>query len=232
MTGGAERTGSGLVMEARGLAKRFQSGPKTIDVLSGVSLEVAAGSTVSIQGESGSGKSTLLNLLAGIEKTDSGEVYWNGQALSGRAEAELTTERGRFLGFVFQAFYLVPELTVLENVVLAVRVVGGKKAEGLERARDLLGVLGLGGREQSAVAELSGGERQRVAIARALVNRPQVVLADEPTGNLDERTAERVMEELLGICADRSTALLLVTHNGEFAARAERRFYLEGGRLG
>lgn len=222
---------TGTVLRAREVAKSFRSGSRTIEVLQDASLDLIPGETLSIRGESGSGKSTLLNLLAGIEHPDSGEIAWKERSIRGQVGRHLARQRARFLGFVFQAFYLIPELTVLENVVLAGRIAERPLREVMDRAGHLLGDLGLGGREQSEVSELSGGERQRVAIARALVNQPAVVLADEPTGNLDERTAGRVMDQLMGICGERGAALLLVTHNPEFAGRTQRQLVLENGRL-
>lgn len=218
-------------LEASGLEKRYRSGHREIEVLCGVSLAVRAGETISIRGESGSGKSTLLNLLAGIEVPDAGEVQWEGKSLLGLPEAQRPRKRARFLGFVFQAFYLIPELNTLENVTLAARISGLPLKEGRERAETLLGELGLQDRLKSRPDQLSGGERQRTAIARALVNRPRVLLADEPTGNLDERTSGRVMEQLMRAVQRHRTALVLVTHHPGFAAEAERQFNLEAGLL-
>lgn len=220
-----------VVLEARDLYKSYQSGHRTIEVLSGVSLSVRAGETVSIRGESGSGKSTLLNLLAGIEAPETGEVFWNGQSLGEIPDSRRPRMRARYLGFVFQAFYLVPELNTLENVMLAARIAGQSLKEARARAEELLGELGLQERLSSRPEQLSGGERQRTALARALVNSPQVLLADEPTGNLDQRTAERVMEQLLGAVQRHRSALVLVTHHPGFAAATDRQFSLEGGRF-
>ncbi len=219
------------VLDASGLEKRYRSGHREIDVLRGVSLSVRAGETISIRGESGSGKSTLLNLLAGIEVPDAGDVAWEGRSLLKLPESQRPRVRARFLGFVFQAFYLIPELNTLENVMLAARIAGLSLKEGRERAEQLLGELGLQERLRSRPDQLSGGERQRTAIARALVNRPQVLLADEPTGNLDERTSGRVMEQLLQAVQRHQAALVLVTHHAGFAAEAEQQFRLEEGLL-
>ncbi len=213
------------LLTARGLRKRYRSGDRMIEVLQGIDLDLEPGESVSIKGESGSGKSTLLHLLAGLDGADAGEVRWEGSAdLS-------AVRRGRFLGMVFQAFYLVPELTAAENVLLAARVAGRLDAAARARCDGLLRRVGLEGRAHHLPAQLSGGEQQRVAVARALINEPRVVLADEPTGNLDEQTAEEVIGLLLGLCADTGTALVLVTHNAAHAARTGRAVRLHEGRL-
>ncbi len=219
------------VLAASGLCKSYRSGPRVIEVLAGVSLQLLAGQTASIRGESGSGKTTLLNLLAGIETPDAGEVLWDGMPLARLPESLRPRRRASYLGFVFQAHYLIPELDTLGNVVLAGRIAGLAPREARARALELLGELGLAERLRSTPDRLSGGERQRAAIARALINRPRVVLADEPTGNLDERTAERVMGQLLAAVTRHGAALVLVTHHPGFAARTELQFRLEGGRL-
>jgi predicted ABC-type transport system involved in lysophospholipase L1 biosynthesis ATPase subunit len=201
-------------------------------VLSGVDLAVAAGETLSIRGESGSGKSTLLNLLAGLDRPDAGELFWGADAAHRLSLGELTARRGRFLGMVFQAYYLIPEIDASANVLMAARLVGRVGDAERERASTLLRRVGLGERGHHLPSQLSGGERQRVAVARALMNRPQVILADEPTGNLDERTGDEVISLLLEVCAEERTALVLVTHNPAHAARAARRFALHNGELG
>lgn len=220
-----------FILEASGLRKEYQSGHRKIEVLRGVDVSVRAGETISIRGESGSGKSTLLNLLAGIEVPDAGDVAWEGKSLLELPEAQRPRVRGRFLGFVFQAFYLIPELNTLENVTIAARIAGLSLKEGRARAEQLLTELGLQDRLRSRPDQLSGGERQRTAIARALVNRPSVLLADEPTGNLDERTSGRVMEQLMEAVQRHQAALVLVTHHPGFAAEAQQKFRLEEGLL-
>lgn len=222
---------SELVLQASGLSKSYRSGQREISVLKDVSLSISAGQTYSIRGESGSGKSTLLNLLAGIETPDAGDISWNGSSLLDIPESQRPVKRARYLGFVFQSFYLIPELNTLENVVLAARIAGKSAKEGKALAEHLLDELGLGERLQSRPDQLSGGERQRTAIARALINRPEVLLADEPTGNLDERTAERVMEQLLNVVQRHKAALVLVTHHPGFASRTGAQFHLEDGCL-
>ena len=216
---------SELRVEARGLRKSYWSGEHPIEVLRGVDLSLAAGESVSIRGESGSGKSTLLHLLAGLDAPDTGSVHWEGSVDTG------ALRRARFIGMVFQAFYLIPELDARENVVMARRILGSPDRAAYARADELLARVGLTARARHLPAQLSGGERQRVAVARALMNEPKVVLADEPTGNLDERTGDAVIELLLGLCAETRTALVLVTHNDGYAARAQRRFLLHLGVL-
>jgi len=214
------------VLSARGLKKSFPSGDALLEVLRGVDLDVAAGESVSIRGESGSGKSTLLNLLAGLDAPDSGTVAWGGSADTGAGR------RAAYLGMVFQSFYLVPELDAEANVLLARRILGGLDRAARGRARELRGQVGLGGRAHHLPSQLSGGERQRVALARALMNGPRLVVADEPTGNLDERTGNAVVELLLGLCTSANTALILVTHNAAHAAKARRSLLLHAGLLG
>jgi len=222
---------SGKVLEAIGLAKTYRSGQRAIPVLGGVSLGVGTGATLSISGESGSGKSTLLNLLSGIERADQGEVLWNGCPLTSIPESRRPARRARFLGFVFQSYYLIPELDTRENVALAGRIAGLSAKEGRSRAEALLEEVGLTERMRSRPDQLSGGERQRAGIARALINRPEVLLADEPTGNLAERTAGRVMELLMATVGKHGTALVLVTHHRGFASMVEDQFALEAGSL-
>lgn len=213
------------VLEARGLRKSYLSGERVLEVLRGVDLTVAQGESVSIRGESGSGKSTLLNLLSGLDSPEAGEVRWGG-------EAKLTAAaRGRRVGLVFQSFYLVPELDALGNVLLAARLLGPVGPAERKRAGDLLSRVGLGKRTEHVPGRLSGGERQRVAIARALMNRPKLILADEPTGNLDEQTGDAIIELLLGLRAEEACALVLVTHNPLHARRCERALTLRDGVL-
>ncbi|MFO7724360.1 MAG: ABC transporter ATP-binding protein [Oceanipulchritudo sp.] len=226
-----EHATSGKVLEAVGLEKTYRSGQRDIPVLGDASLCVGRGSTLSISGESGSGKSTLLNLLSGIEEADKGEVRWNDCPLAGIPESLRPARRARFLGFVFQSYYLIPELDARDNVALPGRIAGLAPREARARAEDLLEEVGLRERLRSQPDQLSGGERQRAGIARALMNRPEVLLADEPTGNLDERTAGRVMELLMATVLKHGTALVLVTHHQGFASMVEDRFTLESGRL-
>jgi len=213
------------ILSARGLRKNYLSGDRPIAVLRGVDLDLAQGESVSIRGESGSGKSTLLHVLAGLDQPEAGSVTWEGSP-------ELTPRRrGVFLGMVFQAFYLIPELSARQNVLMAARIVRGISPEAEARTDELLERVGLGQRARHLPAQLSGGERQRVAVARALLNQPKLILADEPTGNLDERTGDEIVELLLGLCATLRTTLVLVTHNPSHAQKASRRLALHEGVL-
>ncbi len=213
------------VLEATGLAKTYLSGSQRLQVLRDVSLAVATGESVSIRGESGSGKSTLINLLAGLDAADAGRLQWAGRPAAAARRAE-------FLGIVFQSFYLIPEMDALANVLMAARIRGGVGAAQRRRAAELLARVGLSGRATHLPGQLSGGERQRVAVARALMNAPKLVLADEPTGNLDERTGDAVVDLLLGLCHETGTALVLVTHNAAHAAKCARPLTLHEGVLG
>jgi predicted ABC-type transport system involved in lysophospholipase L1 biosynthesis ATPase subunit len=216
---------SDRVLSVQGLRKGYLSGDRRIEVLSGVDLEIAAGESISVRGESGSGKSTLLNLLAGLDGRDAGTLAWDGSPDTG------ARNRANFLGMVFQAFYLIPEIDARANVLMAARMLGRLEPGARARADELLGRVGLGERRHHLPSQLSGGERQRVGVARALMNRPRLLLADEPTGNLDERTGAAVIDLLLGLCVETRTALVLVTHNAAHAARTGRQFLLQDGVL-
>ena len=213
------------VLTARALRKSYLSGDRRIEVLSGVDFSVVAGESVSIRGESGSGKSTLLNLLSALDTPDSGEVSWAGKPSIG------TEVRATFLGMVFQSFYLIPEIDALQNVLMARRMVGRIGSAEKARAVELLKRVGLTERAHHLPSQLSGGERQRVAVARALMNSPQLILADEPTGNLDEKTGDSVIELLLSLSVEMKTALVLVTHSAVHAAKTSRRTVLHEGKL-
>jgi lipoprotein-releasing system ATP-binding protein len=219
------------VLTAKGLCKHYRSGERAIEVLRDAGIEVAAGESVSIRGESGSGKTTLLNLLAGLDASEGGDVAWSGVSIAGMGNNGLAGRRARFLGMVFQAYYLIPEVDALANVLMARRMLGRVGVEERARARALLARVGLGERAHHLPAHLSGGERQRVAIARALMNGPQVILADEPTGNLDEHTGDSVIDVLLGAGAEQGAALVLVTHNPQHAAKCKRSLRLQEGCL-
>ena len=215
---------SNLVLTATGLAKSYLSGDRRIEVLRSVDLGVVEGESVSIRGESGSGKSTLLNLLSGLDVPDGGTIHWAGTAPA-------PERRALFLGMVFQSFYLIPELDAYQNTLMAARMVRRPGAAERGRATELLGRVGLAERASHLPAQLSGGERQRVAVARALMNSPKLLLADEPTGNLDERTGDAVVELLLALCRETGTALVLVTHNAAHAAKTNRSLFLHDGVL-
>lgn len=217
---------SKIVLQATGLKKSFVSPTGPLVVLRAVDLVVHAGESISIRGSSGSGKTTLLQLLGGLETPEAGEVFLH------HATQGLVTPRkllGHGVGFVFQNYQLMPELTALENVILAAQIIGRTQVEA--QARELLKLVGLSERLQHLPGQLSGGECQRVAIARALINEPAVILADEPTGNLDETTGKEIMKLLLDVVAQKQTALVLVTHSREFAERASHRWVLGGGVL-
>ncbi|MEO5958896.1 MAG: ABC transporter ATP-binding protein [Opitutaceae bacterium] len=215
---------SDTVLSARGLGKTYLSGDRRIEVLRGVEVAVVAGESVSIRGESGSGKSTLLNLLSGLDVPDSGRVEWAGAPA-------LAERRAQFLGMVFQSFYLIPELDAFANVLMAARMIRPPGAAERARAKELLARVGLSERATHLPAQLSGGERQRVALARALMNSPKLLLADEPTGNLDEHTGDLVIEMLLALCRETGTALVLVTHNIAHALKTDRQLFLREGGL-
>ena len=219
------------VLTASGLCKHYRSGDRTIEVLRDAEIEVKAGESVSIRGESGSGKTTLLNLLAGLDASEGGEIRWGGAGTTGLNNNTLAGMRGRFLGMVFQAHYLIPEIDALANVLMARRILGRVGSSERARARSLLNRVGLAERGHHLPSQLSGGERQRVAIARALMNEPRVILADEPTGNLDERTGDAVIDVLLGAGAEQGAALVLVTHNPQHAAKCSRSLRLHEGAL-
>jgi ABC-type lipoprotein export system ATPase subunit len=218
-----------LALSARGLVKTFGSGRAARRVLDGAALDVEAGELVSIEGRSGSGKSTLLHLLGGLDRPEAGSIEVAGESLHGHGEAALTRLRGRHLGFVFQFFHLVPELTGEDNVVLPTRIPGAAPG-GRARAQSLIERLGLTDVASRLPHTLSGGEQQRFALARALVNDPAVVLADEPTGNLDRDSAVQVIA-LLRTLPEEGRAVVLVTHDLEVGAVADRALRLEGGRL-
>lgn len=215
---------SNVVLSAHEVRKSYLSGDRRIEVLRGVNLEVQRGESVSIRGESGSGKSTLLHLLAGLDAPDAGTVSWAGAGAGGERRAD-------FLGMVFQSFYLIPELDALQNVLMAARIRRAPGAAERKRAQDLLARVGLAERAAHLPMQLSGGERQRVAVARALMNSPKLILADEPTGNLDEHTGDSMVEMLLTLCRETGTALVLVTHNVAHAAKTQRQAFLHDGVL-
>jgi ABC-type lipoprotein export system ATPase subunit len=199
--------------------------------LDGVDFALSPGESVSISGESGSGKSTLLNVLSGLERADSGQLFWEGKDVTKYPLSKLAAARTRFMGFVFQAYYLAPELNALENVLLGARIAGRIDTSVRERAEALLIRVGLKERIRHSSTKLSGGERQRVAVARAMVNDPLLVLADEPTGNLDESTGRAVMDLLMEIAEESQKSLILVTHNLDFAARTQRQLTLHLGKM-
>ena len=219
------------VIHCEGLGKTYAEGSLRTPVFNGLDLSVRTGETVAILGASGAGKSTLLHLLGGLDTPTSGEVYVAGQKMSGLSDAARGALRNRALGFVYQFHHLLPEFTALENVMLPVLLGGSEVSDASKRAQALLESVGLGHRLAHKPGELSGGERQRAAVARALVNRPACVLGDEPTGNLDEKTASTVFELMLALNRDQRTSLVLVTHDRRLARRLDRVMELHEGRL-
>jgi lipoprotein-releasing system ATP-binding protein len=221
-----------LPLEARDLDKRYVGGDgSTIDVLKGVTLALGRGEAVAITGASGAGKSTLLHILGALDRPTSGEVLVGGREVSLLGEDELAAVRNRHIGFVFQFHHLLREFTALENVMMPALLAGAGFAEAQRRARGLLAEVGLEARVTHKPRQLSGGEQQRVAVARSLVNEPLVLLADEPSGNLDTQTSERLHDLLFGLRTKMELSLVVVTHNPDLARRADRILRLQDGRL-
>jgi putative ABC transport system ATP-binding protein len=211
----------------RGVAKFFQRGPSTVRALDGIDLEIEAGEFVALEGPSGSGKTTLLQLLGALDRPSAGDVIFEERDLGSLPDRKLAELRLRSFGFVFQQFNLIPTLTAVENVEVKLAPVGGGRA----RALQLLDEVGLSGRADHLPAHMSGGEQQRVAIARALSVDPRVVLADEPTGNLDTATGGEIIDLLAGLAAEHGSTVIVATHDAELAARAPRRLAMRDGRL-
>jgi putative ABC transport system ATP-binding protein len=218
------------LIQTRQLRKTYQLGDETVHALDGVDLDVEPGDYVAVMGPSGSGKSTLLNVLGCLDTPSSGGYRLGEDEVAALDDDALSALRGRHIGFVFQSFHLLPRLSALENVMLPARFAGGVDSSTESRARDLLTRLGLGDRLPHRPNQLSGGQRQRVAIARALINRPRVILADEPTGNLDSRTSKEIMHLFAELNSEGQT-ILMVTHEDEIAARARRVVVMRDGRI-
>jgi putative ABC transport system ATP-binding protein len=210
------------ILAARNLTKSLDSGSHRVDILRGIDLEIPAGQFVAIMGASGSGKSTLLGLLAGLDTASSGTIVIDGVEITGLSEDKLALVRGRKIGFVFQSYQLLPTLTAEENVLLPYELSGGDVSAGVARARSLLESVGLGDRLDHYPVQLSGGEQQRVALARAFMVKPPILMADEPTGNLDSVNGAHVLELLITLNQREGTTLVLVTHDTALASRADR----------
>lgn len=217
------------ILKINGLEKSYTSGSKQLTVLHNISFEVEKGQTFSIVGPSGSGKTTLLGLCAGLDEPNAGTVELCGHTLSTLNEDERAQLRNQEVGFIFQNFQLLPTLTALENVSVPLELQGAKDAAS--RAKELLEKVGLGNRIQHYPSQLSGGEQQRVALARAFSNRPSILFADEPTGNLDEETGEKVIQLLLDLNKDAGTTLVIITHDLDLAARTQQILRLKGGQI-
>ncbi|HMJ66266.1 MAG TPA: ABC transporter ATP-binding protein [Candidatus Binatia bacterium] len=220
-----------VLLEARDVHKSYTLGQRTLEVLRGVSLSIQRSEFLALRGASGAGKSTLLHLLGGLDAPNSGEIWFDGENLARMSDGVRARWRNQKVGFIFQAYHLLPELDALENVCLPGRMSRMPASKAEIRARELLTQVGLAKRLEHKAFELSGGEQQRVAIARALINSPELILADEPTGNLDSHTGDEIMELLLALRAERQTTLVIATHDPEVARRAPRVFELVDGRL-
>jgi putative ABC transport system ATP-binding protein len=211
------------------LTKTIATATHSVDILRGIDFTIEKGEFVAIMGPSGSGKSTLLGLLAGLDSPTSGKIILDGEDITGLDEDQMATLRGRKVGFVFQSYNLIPTLTAEENVLLPYELIGGNGFDGPKRARDLLDVVGLGDRRDHYPVQLSGGEQQRVALARAFMARPPILLADEPTGNLDSQNGQHVLELLISLNKREGATLVLVTHDELLASHAGRRIVLRDG---
>lgn len=221
--------GASTVLRAVSLVRSFRVGPSEIEVLRGMSLEISRSERLFLCGASGAGKSTLLYTLAGLERPDSGSVEIDGQSLYSLSTAQQTKFRNEKIGYVFQNYFLLPDLTALENVNLPALIKGSEK--NLLRAAELLVQVGLGDRLNHLPTELSGGEQQRVAIARSLINDPQILFADEPTGNLDSSTGGALMETLMDLVSEKQKTLIVVTHDSKLASLGDRQLTLADGRI-
>jgi ABC-type lipoprotein export system ATPase subunit len=234
MSNGEPRVGSrepGAVVEAREVHKVYTTGKRELEVLRGVNFSATRAEFVALQGASGAGKSTLLHLLGGLDRPNRGSIHFDGVRVSELSNPALAHLRNIKIGFVFQAYHLFPELNALENVCLPARMARVTPSETVKRGRELLQRVGLSERMEHRPTELSGGEQQRVALARALVNNPEVILADEPTGNLDSHTGEEIMDLLLALRAERQTTLIIATHDERIATRAPRVVRLVDGQV-
>jgi len=219
------------MIQVRALTKTIHTGTHRVDILKGIDLEIPRGQFAAIMGPSGSGKSTLLGLLAGLDTPTSGSILLDGQEITGLKEDELAVVRGSKIGFVFQSYHLISTLTAEENVLLPMELAGNGHGDSILRARELLERVGLAGRRDHYPVQLSGGEQQRVALARAFMVHPPILMADEPTGNLDSENGRIVLDLLLTLNKQEGTTLVLVTHDQELASNADRRIQLRDGRV-
>lgn len=219
------------IVEARAITKSYSLGKRSLEVLRGISVQVMRGEFLALRGASGAGKSTLLHLLGGLDRPTSGEIWFGSTNLQRLSENERSAQRNRRIGFVFQSYHLLPELDALENVCLPARVSRMAVAAAEARGRELLTRVGLKERMDHKPAELSGGEQQRVAIARALINQPELILADEPTGNLDTHTGEEIIDLLCDLRMERQTTLVIATHDSRVAERAPKVIDLVDGQI-
>ena len=219
------------VLECRNVARRFKEGSSVLEVLRGVDLAVAPAERLAIIGASGSGKTTLLQIMGGLDEPDDGEVLVGGEAMHGISELAKGALRNRYIGFVYQFHHLLPEFTAAENVAMPLMIRRQSRSDALQAAGELLSRVGLGERLQHKPGELSGGERQRAAVARALITKPQIVLADEPTGNLDSGNGGHVLNLMLELNRELQTSLIIVTHDQTIATRMDRVLVLEDGKL-
>lgn len=225
------RMQSSIHLSASQLRRSYQIGTRTVDVLKGIDLDIGYGESVFLVGASGAGKTTLMYTLAGLEKPESGTVIFEGEALYAHGDNAECKRRNKRIGFVFQGYFLLPELTALENVLLPAMIGSTHGAEAKARAEGILERVGLADRMQHLPAELSGGEQQRVAIARSLINDPTLLFADEPTGNLDSRTGATIIELLLSLVRENQRTLVVVTHDANLAERGDRRFEIRDGQI-
>ncbi|MDR1839538.1 MAG: ABC transporter ATP-binding protein [Treponema sp.] len=220
-----------ILLKAENIVKNYVSDAETLLILKGINFELEEGKSAAVSGQSGSGKSTLLNIIGGLDRCDEGSVYIGGDEITSLSEKELSLYRSKQVGFIFQFHYLLKDFTALENIMLPAYIAGMKKKDALETAKSLLADVNLEGRSGHFPSQLSGGERQRVAVARSLVNDPSLILADEPTGNLDPQNSEIVAELLYESAQKRSKTLIVVTHDKKVAARASVQLVLENGQL-
>jgi ABC-type lipoprotein export system ATPase subunit len=222
---------SEVLLSARNVSKSYTMGKRALEVLRNVSLDVARGEFIALRGASGAGKSTLLHLFGGLDVPNGGEIWFGGKNLASASEAQLARLRNARVGFIFQAYHLLPELDALENVCVPARLARVSASQAEKRGRDLLTRVGLGARLDHKPYELSGGEQQRVAIARALMNEPELILADEPTGNLDSHTGQEIVDLLVALRAEKNTTLIIATHDATVAARAPKVIQLTDGEI-